>query len=527
MSEHSNDPSAPEPDYRRLFEATPVPYLVLTPDFTIVAANDARLRATMTTRDTIIGKKLFDVFPDNPDDPGATGVKNLRASLARVLERRQQDAMPIQKYDIPTPQGNFEERYWAPLNVPVLGDDGKVMHIIHSVEDVTGLVKTRERAGRLEVEREYLQRLLMAVPLPVSVMLGPEHRYFLQNDAHKQLVGGRQLIGLPFAEAMPEAARDLLPILDRVYRTGEPGRVLRQRLTWDPHRTGKPEDRYYDLYWHPLRAPGGQVEGIIGATKDISDQIHGEEDLRAALAELKREREMREQFVLALTHDLRSPLSAAMMATDMVMRRIEDSAFVYRMVPRLSDSLARIARMIQDLLDANRIKAGARLPLPDLEKCDLRRTVSDALDELSTVHGARFRFHGEERIEGVWSCAALRRITENLCTNAVKYGSAHSPVDVDLRSRGDHVQLIVHNEGPAIPAEEQAMLFEPFRRARSADGGRETGWGLGLTLVRGLAEAHGGRVSLESAPERGTTFTVSLPLDSTPYQAGHPEYDRL
>jgi PAS domain S-box-containing protein len=510
----------PEPDYRRLFEATPVPYVVLTPDYTIVAANDARLRATMTTREAIIGRQLFDVFPDNPDDPGATGVANLRASLARVMAEAKPDAMPVQKYDIPHPDGGFEERYWAPLNVPVLDDHGKVTYIVHCVEDVTGLVKTREQARRLEVEREYLERLLMAVPVPVSVLLGPEHRYFLRNEAHKQLVGDRELIGRTFAEAMPDAVQDVLPILDRVYRTGQPYQVARWRLSWDRFGTGEPEDRYYNLFWHPLRGPDGEVEGVITATKDITDQIRGEEELHATLAELKRERELREQFVLTLTHDLRTPLSAAMMAAEMMMRRGGDPAFVGRMVPRLSDSLARIAQMIQDLLDASRIKAGARLPLPDLEPCDLRRTVADTLCELSTVHGARFRLHGEGPIEGVWSCAGLRRIVENLCTNAVKYGSAHSQVEIMLCPRGSHVDLLVHNEGPAIPVEEQATLFEPFQRTRSAHAGREKGWGLGLTLVRGLAEAHGGSVHVESALGRGTTFTVSLPVDSTPFQAG-------
>ena len=105
------DPPTYDLDYRRLFEATPTPYVVLTRDFTIVAANEARLRATMTTREQIIGKKLFDMFPDNPDDPEANGVRNLCASLDRVLEHARSDAMPIQKYDIPHPNGGFEERY--------------------------------------------------------------------------------------------------------------------------------------------------------------------------------------------------------------------------------------------------------------------------------------------------------------------------------------------------------------------------------------------------------------------------------
>src|SRR5688500_2461230 len=92
------------PDFRALFDSVPGLYLVLTPDLRIVAVSDAYLRATMTRRDVILGRYLFDVFPDNPDDATATGVHNLRASLERVLTTRGADAMPVQKYDIRRPE---------------------------------------------------------------------------------------------------------------------------------------------------------------------------------------------------------------------------------------------------------------------------------------------------------------------------------------------------------------------------------------------------------------------------------------
>jgi hypothetical protein len=94
----------------------------------------------MTVREQILGRHIFDVFPDNPSDPAATGVRNLRASLDRVLRHRKPDQMPLQRYDIRRPAsegGGFEERYWSPLNCPVLEPDGSLRHIIHAVEDVT------------------------------------------------------------------------------------------------------------------------------------------------------------------------------------------------------------------------------------------------------------------------------------------------------------------------------------------------------------------------------------------------------
>src|SRR5579864_1475111 len=114
-----------QPDFRRLFESAPGLYLVLTPDLRIVAVSDAYLSATMTQREQIISRRLFDVFPDNPDDASATGVRNLSASLARVLKNRVPDTMAVQKYDIRRPEsegGGFEERYWSPVNLPVFAE---------------------------------------------------------------------------------------------------------------------------------------------------------------------------------------------------------------------------------------------------------------------------------------------------------------------------------------------------------------------------------------------------------------------
>jgi len=150
----------PVPDFKALFESVPGLFLVLTPDepFTIVAASDAYLRATLTDRAGVLGRGLFEVFPDNPEDPTATGVANLRASLRRVLVTRAADTMPVQKYDIGRPDaGGFEERYWSPFNTPVLGPGGDVVQIIHRVEDVTEFVRLTARAAEQDPRSHELQ----------------------------------------------------------------------------------------------------------------------------------------------------------------------------------------------------------------------------------------------------------------------------------------------------------------------------------------------------------------------------------
>jgi signal transduction histidine kinase/DNA-binding response OmpR family regulator len=135
------------PDFKLIFESAPGLYLVLAPDLKIVAVSDAYARATMTQRKEILGRGLFEVFPDNPDDPGADGVRNLSASLKRVAQNGVADTMAVQKYDIPRPKsegGGFEERYWSPVNSPVFSPNGELAYIIHRVVDVTEFVRLRQ-----------------------------------------------------------------------------------------------------------------------------------------------------------------------------------------------------------------------------------------------------------------------------------------------------------------------------------------------------------------------------------------------
>ncbi|MGW3634954.1 PP2C family protein-serine/threonine phosphatase [Streptomyces sp. NPDC005122] len=137
-------------DYEALFAATPSPYLVLGRDLMIVEVNQAYLEATGRTRQDLLGQRIFDAFPDNPADPESDGVKNLSASLNRVLTSHEPDTMALQRYDIPVMghPGSFEERWWSPINTPIIGQDGRVTWIIHRVEDVTAFVQAHTTGSR-------------------------------------------------------------------------------------------------------------------------------------------------------------------------------------------------------------------------------------------------------------------------------------------------------------------------------------------------------------------------------------------
>ncbi|APR87301.1 Sensor histidine kinase [Minicystis rosea] len=228
---------------------------------------------------------------------------------------------------------------------------------------------------------------------------------------------------------------------------------------------------------------------------------------------LRAERALRSQFVAVLAHDLRGPLAAARMAAMLLDDpKAAGSPDQKKRVAIVLRNLDRADRMVADLLDVEQIHAGKRLPLA-LAEHDLGAIARDVANELSADHPGRVVTRVDEEVRGVWDGAVLRRAIWNLVANALKYGATDVPVDVCVAYRNDGVEVAVHNEGTPIPEDKQATLFEPFTRAASAG---TAGWGLGLTLVRGAAESHGGSIGLDSAPGRGTTFTLRLPRAAGP-----------
>lgn len=135
-------------DFAAIFDALPAPYLVLDPDLRIVAANRAREEATGVPAREVVGRHVFDAFPDDPQDPDARGTELLRQSLERVIATGRADVMPVQRYNIPVATGGFEQRWWTPVNVPVLDRDGRLQAVVHRVEDVTDYMAGDPGDGR-------------------------------------------------------------------------------------------------------------------------------------------------------------------------------------------------------------------------------------------------------------------------------------------------------------------------------------------------------------------------------------------
>ncbi|QRK12373.1 PAS domain S-box protein [Archangium violaceum] len=270
------------PDFRALFEAAPEPFLVLSPDaprFTIIAVSDAYLRATLRQRREILGRGLFEVFPDNPAEPSATGVRNLRGSLERVLARREPDAMAMQKYDIPRKEGGFEERFWSPLNTPVLDAHGEVAFIIHKVEDVTGFVRRQLREAKAELERQRARA--EAAEVRVSQILeritdafcslDTDWRFTYVNEAAQRVVyalgGEGQLLGRSLWEVLPSLKGSRF---EREYL-----RAMREQSAAHFEDFFPPADAWFEIHAYP------SPDGLTIVFRDVTARRRAEVRLRS------------------------------------------------------------------------------------------------------------------------------------------------------------------------------------------------------------------------------------------------------
>lgn len=221
--------------------------------------------------------------------------------------------------------------------------------------------------------------------------------------------------------------------------------------------------------------------------------------------------EIREQFVATLTHDLRNPLNSISMATQLLQTEETLSGDARLWVSKISENAKRMDRMIQDLLDVTYVRAGGRLTLRLDEVCILD-LVKEVVSQMTLSYGRKFVIEGNSEL-GIWDRDSLHRAIDNLASNAVKYGDPIAPITISIANEMGRLLLKVHNEGPPIPPGEREAIFLAYHRSHNNRGGKK-GWGIGLPLVRAVAEAHGGSLQLDSAVGRGTTFTIDIPLNA-------------
>lgn len=221
--------------------------------------------------------------------------------------------------------------------------------------------------------------------------------------------------------------------------------------------------------------------------------------------------DFRENLLGIASHDLRGPLSAIAMGAAGIARRSETlDPSVAKLVLLIQSSADKAVRMVHDLLDLTQARLGGGIPVSQRE-VDAGTLLASIVDELSAIHPERHIVARSTAVRPVhWDADRIGQVVANLVANAVAYGDPDRTVTVGMHEVREQVAITVHNHGPEISAEQIERMFQPFVRGSQA-GRYQRSVGLGLYIVKEIVAAHGGTVSVESACDAGTKFTVLLP----------------
>lgn len=306
-------------DLANAFDASPNPYVLLTPDLRIAGVNQAYLDVTHSTRDAIVGRPLFAAFDSGPGEDAPENVRQVRASLEKARDTRQRDHLAVVRFSMPAvgPDGEttFEDRLWSATHTPVLNDQGDVTFLLQHTTDVTELQRLRDLAApaskisaidamlggavmgraalvqednrRLESERNRLVDMFMQAPGFVAVVSGKDHKFEMHNGAYAQLIGHRDITGKTVREALPEVVEQgFVAFLDDVFTTGETheGRNSLVQLQRSPGAAL--ENVYVNFVYQPIRNAEGEVLGVFVQGHDVTPNVQAAERQKLMIDEL-------------------------------------------------------------------------------------------------------------------------------------------------------------------------------------------------------------------------------------------------
>ena len=534
-------------DFQAIFEALPNINLILSadPEFIMLSASDARLQATNISREDCIGRSIFEVFGNNPDEMAASGPGVLRASLERVLETRAPDRMATTKYDIPRREfdgGGFEVRYWSPINVPVLDEQGEVTCIIHQTQDVTEQVLRQDAATLSHPEERFRAALLASGTGTFNWYPGDGSLYL--DSALEQIF--RLPLGLK------------LDTFERFIEQVHPDDRSQVRLVFNQSqaqdvavefRLARPgPEQWLACKAKAFRDASGELAYMAGACTDISARRHAEdalrisenrlrqlnEDLEARVAAEVAERSHTEdalrqaqkmdavgQLTGGIAHDFNNLLTGIIGSLDLMQRRhARGDQDLYRYISAAVNSAHRAAALTQRLLAFSRQQA------LDLKPVDVNQMVASLEDLLRRTTGENIAVVTELSAGLPPTCMDVNQLESavinlvinardamphggrvTLSTRSFQMGSTPDPARRGL-TEGEYVLLSVADTGTGMAPEVIERAFEPFFTTKQIG----QGTGLGLSMVYGYIKQAKGYIQLESKPFDGTSVYLYLPV---------------
>ena len=407
--------------------------------------------------------------------------------------------------------------------VPILDEDGTLLGYRGADADVTERACIHEILDR---KQKNLEAIFDATPVGM-LLVDEELTVVRANEAIRHLSGRdfREIIGKGPCEALsctlcgagPGCCRDesgdvpcsLRAMIEMVFELGKPIRGLEVCPVLDDH--GATHSPWLVVSVEPVNIDSGRH--VVVAIDDITDRKRAEEELKEAV-------EMKSQFISTVSHELRTPLTSMKEAVTIVLngeagRIKKDQARFLNIAKRNID---RLSRLINDVLDFQRLDAGKMTF--HMQEGAIDRTVEDAYNTMqpfAAKRGIHLTVEIEPGLPPVeFDSDRIVQVITNLISNGIKFTPEGGDIRVRVHRRGEHVLIQVSDTGLGIPPEALPRVFERFYRV-SRPGKEIQGTGLGLPIVSRIVTGHGGRIDVESEPNKGTTFTVWLPIkQSTP-----------
>lgn len=487
-------------DFKTLFESTPGLYLILKTDLTIDAASNEYLAATLTKREEILGRNLFDVFPDNPTDPHADGVSNLSASLQKVLRTKKADAMPEQKYDVRREDGTFEERFWNPLNKPVLNTEGEIAYIIHCVEEITDQKRNREKliSAAKDIKELYDKAPCGYFSVDSEISVSNINQTLLDWTGYST----EEVVGkMKFEDLLTQQSRENhLKYFDINFaRFVETGFINDLEFEF---RRKDGSSFPVSLNSAAVLNEKGEFVQSRSTVFDITERKKTEANLKAVNKEL-------EAFSYSVAHDLRSPLRAITGYASML---LEDYFHVLdaegkRLITQVNSNAKRMNTLIDELL------AFSKLGRKELNKSltDMNEIVNNVKEEFEFSTDQFVRLRINPLCPVVADVNLMKHVMSNLLSNAIKYSSKKEEPLIEVSSKQENGTVIysVKDNGAGFDMDYADKLFGVFQRLHSNS--EFEGTGLGLAIVQRIVHRHGGKVWAEGYVGKGATFYFSLP----------------
>ena len=393
---------------------------------------------------------------------------------------------------------------WVRISLVVRYDDrGAPTRVLGTLVDIEALKRTAEVR---EAERQRLLSLLAQIPALINFLRGPDMVIEFAHPLSIAAVGGRDIVGKPLLEALPEAREQPhYQRLRRVYETGEPD-YKQEVHTWT-EVDGRRVDRYWDSAHLPVRDASGKLEGVMTFEVEVTKNVLARRALEIA-------NRVKDEFMHTISHELRTPLTAILGWATLLQRQAPEEQKLDRALEVIERNGRALERIVNDLLDVSCIISG-KLQLT-LQRTDVAAVVVAAVDVVrpaAEAKGVRLVMDLDPDLgETVADTDRLRQIVWNLLSNAVRFTPRGGRVAVSAARKDDGIQIRVEDTGVGIPSEHLAHVFERFQQVDGSVTRTYGGLGLGLSIVRHLAEAHGGGVEAHSeGPDRGATFIVKLP----------------